>query len=213
MKHEAEIRRLLTEVLALLAEPDCDEEAFSLENPLTVRVCQEIIEHEAIVPEMYLDSEGVPTWGIGVTDRSGHLVGRYKDNPQPLERVFEIFVWLLKNVYVPPVLREFKGHDLTEAQFAAALSFNYNTGAIEKATWPDLWKAGDKEDARHSFLQWRKPAAIIPRREKESALFFDGVWSQDGRASIIPVRKPSYKPHFAGMQEVDICDDLRRALG
>lgn len=206
MKHEAEIRRLLTEALALL-EPEGSD------DPLTPRVLQELVEHEGIVLEAYLDSVGVWTWGIGITDMSGHLVDRYKDNPQSLEQVIRIFVWVVRNNYMPAVLREFDGYDLTEAQFAAALSFHYNTGAINKASWPDLWKAGDEEDARHSFLQWRKPAAIIPRREKEAALFFDGVWSQDGRASIIPVRKPSYKPHFAGMQEVDICDDLRRALG
>ncbi|NVD44378.1 lysozyme [Qipengyuania atrilutea] len=209
MKHEAELRRLLLAALELLEEPASD---YGKDNPLTLKVCQELIEHEGIVLEAYRDSEGIWTWGIGVTDRSGHLVGRYKDKPADLSRVFEIFIWLLQNVYVPPVLKEFEGFPLTEEQFAAALSFNYNTGAIRSATWPDLWKAGQIDAARASFMDWRKPAAVIERREKEAALFFDGKWSQDGKASVIPVRKPSYVPDFAKAQQIDITEHLRGAM-
>ncbi len=207
MKHETELRALLERALALV-EPAQAQTA----SPLTIRVCQELIEHEGIVLEAYRDSACVWTWGIGVTDRSGHLVGRYKDAPSTIERVFEIFVWLLENVYVPPVLREFEGYQLTEAQFAAALSFNYNTGAIGSASWPNLWKLGKIDEARASFLSWRKPVSIIPRREKEVALFFEGTWSQDDLASVIPVRKPSYRPNFAEAVQIDIAEHLRRAM-
>ncbi|XAP76772.1 lysozyme [Citromicrobium bathyomarinum] len=180
--------------------------------PLTIRVAQEIVEHEGIVLEAYLDSVGVWTWGIGVTNKSGHLVARYKDQPATIERCIEIYVWLLRNVYVPDVLAEFEGHELTEAQFAAALSFHWNTGAIRQASWCDAWKAGDANAARKRFLDWKKPAAIIPRRKAEAALFFDGIWSQDGKASVIPVSKPSYKPNFAKARQVDIREQLRSAL-
>lgn len=179
---------------------------------LTVRALQELVEHEAIVQEAYLDSKGILTWGIGVTNKSGHRVERYRDNPQSIERCIEIFVWLLRTEYVPDVEAEFAGHELTEAQFAAALSFHWNTGAIGQASWCDAWKAGDIADARRRFMQWRKPAEIIPRREKEAALFFDGKWSQDGLADVIPVRKPSYLPDFRNARQVDIRADLERAL-
>ena len=182
------------------------------DDPLTLRVAQELIEHEGIVLEAYKDSVGVLTWGIGVTNRSGHKVDRYIDNPQSLERVFEIFVWLLREVYIPDVLEEFDGVPLTEAQFAAALSFHYNTGKIGKASWPDLWKAGRINQAFDSFLEWRIPASIIPRRAKEADLFFNGKWSQDGKASVIPVRKPSRTPDFAKAEQVDITEHLRRAM-
>lgn len=181
-------------------------------DPLTVRVAQEIVEHESIVQEAYKDSKGIWTWGIGVTNKSGHRVDRYKDNPQTIERCIEIFVWLLRNEYVPDVLAEFDGYELTEAQFAAALSFHWNTGSIRQANWCDDWKAGRIEEAKKSFMNWRKPAEIIPRRRKERDLFFDGVWSQDGKASVIPVRKPSYQPNFAKARQVDIREQLRKAL-
>ena len=179
---------------------------------LTVRVLQEIVEHEAIVREMYLDSVGVPTWGVGVTSRSGHRVERYRDNPQTIERCLEIFVWLLRTSYMPDVLAEFEGHDLTEAQFAAALSFHWNTGGIQQASWCDSWKAGEVDKAKIEFMKWRKPASIIERREKERDLFFDGTWTQDGFASVIPVRKPSYQPDWGRTQQIDIRAELERAL-
>lgn len=182
------------------------------QNQISVKVAQELVEHEAIVTEMYLDSKGIPTWGVGVTSRSGHRVERYRDNPQSIERVIEIFVWLLKTTYVPEVEAEFEGFELTEAQFAAALSFHWNTGGIAQASWCDAWKAGRVEEARERFMLWNKPSEIIERRQKECDLFFDGVWSQDGLARIIPVRKPSYKPDFRRATLVDIRDELRKAL-
>ena len=97
---------------------------------ITPRIAAELIAHEGIVREAYKDSVGVWTWSIGVTDASGHLVGRYKDNPQSLERCFEIFEWLLRTRYLPAVQEAFAGHELKEHELGGALSFHYNTGAI-----------------------------------------------------------------------------------
>lgn len=180
--------------------------------PYTLQVMQELVSHEAIVLEAYKDSEDIWTWGIGVTDASGHKVGRYKDNPQPIAHCLSIFVWLCRTKYGADVLRAFKGHELTEAQFAAALSFHYNTGAIGRADWVKSWKAGNIAKARAEFMQWRKPASIIERRQKECDLFFDGKWSGDGKALVLPVRKPSYQPWFRKGQRVDIRSALTEAL-
>lgn len=180
---------------------------------LTARGALELIEHEAIVQEAYKDSVGVWTWGIGVTGKSGHQVyPRYLDKPQTIQRCVEIFVWLLRTRYVPDVVAEFAGHKLTEAQFTAALSFHYNTGAIIKADWADLWKAGKIEAAREAFMNWRKPPEIVARREKERDLFFDGKWSQDGIAVVFPVSKPSHHPNFRAARKVDVRADVEAAL-
>ncbi|HEX7720453.1 MAG TPA: hypothetical protein VF389_11655 [Woeseiaceae bacterium] len=181
-------------------------------DPLTLRVAQEIIEHEAIVPEAYKDSVGVWTWGIGVTSASGHKVNRYIDNPQPIERCIEIFVWLLRNRYVPGVEKAFAGHKLAEHELAAALSFHYNTGAIGRATWVKDFKRGHLGTARQSFMNWVTPPEITARRRKERDLFFDGRWSADGRATVYPVRKPSYAPNFRAGRQEDITEALRRAM-
>ena len=181
-------------------------------SDITPRTAAELLDHEAIVLEAYKDSVGIWTWGVGVTNASGHNVDRYKDNPQPLDKALEVYVWLLREKYAPAVRKAFEGHALTEAQFAAALSFHYNTGAILRADWVRLWKAGEVAQARTSFMNWSKPAAIIPRREKERDLFFDGKWSNTGKANVYPVRKPSYQPNFAGGKRVDIMPALEALL-
>jgi lysozyme len=181
--------------------------------PLTVRSCGELVGHEAIVQEWYLDSENVGTWGIGITKASGVNVLQYKDNPQPLETCLEAFVGLVRRKYGLEVLEAFAGRVLTEAQFAAALSFHYNTGSIKSATWVKLWLAGKVAEARASFMTWKIPAAVLERRRKECDLFFDGEWSGDGTALVLPVNKPSYQPSFARAKRVDIRAALETALG
>ena len=174
-------------------------------NTITPKIALEIVSHEAIVREAYLDVVGVWTWSVGITQASGHTVHpRYKDNPQTLAHCLEAYVGLLRDTYAPPVEAVFAGHALTEAQFGAALSFHYNTGGIAQAAWATEWMAGEVEAARASFMNWRRPSAIIPRREKERALFFDGVWSSDGTALEVPVAKPSYAPDFGGAKVVDV---------
>lgn len=181
-------------------------------SAVTERIALELIAHEAIVQEAYKDSVGVWTWGVGVTSASGHSVERYKDNPQTIQRCLEVYVWLLNEKYAPDVLKAFGDRKLTEAQFGAALSFHYNTGAIGRATWVKSWLAGREDEARAKFMEWKKPAAIIERRQKECDLFFDGKWSANGYATVYPVRKPSYAPDWSGAKKVDIRADLKDAM-
>jgi len=176
---------------------------------ITVKTAMEIIAHEAIVQEAYKDSRGVWTWSIGLTNSSRHRVfPKYVDNPQTLTRCLEVFEWALRVNYAAAVDEVFAGFDLTEEQFAGALSFHYNTGGIRSATWAKRWKEGKHDEARETFMNWRKPAEIIPRRAKERDLFFDGIWTGDGQAMCYPVCKPSYQPDFANAHRVDIHDIL-----
>ena len=179
---------------------------------VTEKIALELIHHEAIVQEAYRDSVGVWTWGVGVTNASGHNVERYKDNPQSIERCLEVYLWLLRTKYLPDVLEAFTGFPLSESKLAAALSFHYNTGAIKRASWVGSFLKGDVVSARKEFMNWRSPPEIIPRREKERDLFFDGRWSSDGMTTIYPVRKPSYTPDWGRARRVDITADLRRAM-
>lgn len=183
-------------------------------DPLTVKICGELVGHEAIVQEMYLDSVGVQTWSVGITKASGISVAQYKDNPQPLHVCLGAYVDRLRKVYLPDVLKAFAGRDLTEAQLAAALSFHYNTGAIGSTSWVKLWLAGDAKGAR-TFLEthYLNNGTLTARRKAEAALFFDSKWSHaDGIASVIPVSKPSYQPSFRNAKRVDIRADLAKAL-
>ena len=68
---------------------------------------------------------------------------------------------------------------------------------------------GNVTKARREFMNWSKPSEIIPRREAERDLFFDGKWSGDGTALLVPVAKPSYRPAFAKAVRVDVMGPLR----
>lgn len=182
-------------------------------NKITVKAMQEIIAHESIVLEAYKDSVGIWTWGVGVTNRSGHKVfPRYKDKPQTVARVIEVFEWLLREKYAPDVYRAFKGKELTEAQFTAALSFHYNTGAIRRASWVKSFMAGDTAKARAQIMNWTKPKELYKRRRAERDLFFDGKWTGDGKVTVFKVRKPSYQPSWSSARRIDVTCDLVEAL-
>ena len=162
---------------------------------LTPRIVLELLAHEGIVPEAYRDSQGIWTWSIGITNASGHQVyPRYRDKPQTLDHCLGVFMWLLRERYLPAVLKTFGEHELAEHELGAALSFHYNTGAIARAEWCRLYLRGDREGAARAFLNWSRPPAIIPRRKRERDLFFDGTWSADGSARLYSVSKPGYHP-------------------
>ncbi|MFQ6554109.1 lysozyme [Aestuariibius insulae] len=179
---------------------------------LTFRTATEVAFHEGLVRQAYKDSVGVWTWSVGLTSQTGHNVRRYIDNPQPLRRCLEVFAWALDN-YAEAVRAEFKGHDLTEAQFAAALSFHWNTGSIRSASWPDHWKAGKIAQARESFMLWNKPAEIIERREAEADLFFDGIWAGDGTMTEYTRLTARHTPVWSSAQRITIEPILRALLG
>jgi len=84
--------------------------------------------------------------------------------------------------------------------FDALVSFHYNTGGIAKAALTRHLNAGNRVAAADAFLNWRRPASIIPRREAERDLFRHGrypggtipVWSVDrmGRVDFSrPIRR------------------------
>jgi lysozyme len=204
------IREFIEQLEILLREQTKDlPKPIGNEGPLTKRAMIEIVSHEGIVLESYKDSKGIWTWGVGVTDASGHHVGRYKDNPQSIAKVVEIYKWLLETKYLPPVLQAFKGVKLSESQLAAAVSFHYNTGAIGRASWVRSFKEGKRAQARREFLQWKRPPEIFDRRKKEAALFFDGLWSNSGLVTVYTkVNKPSYTPNWKSAKRIDITKEL-----
>lgn len=180
-------------------------------NVLTAPIVLELLAHEGVVQEAYRDSVGVWTWSVGITDASGHKVfPRYKDKPATLERCMEVYLWLLREKYLPAVNKAFGGKDLTEAQLGAALSFHWNTGAIGRATWVKKFLAGDLGEARKRVLDWAHPAELIKRRQAEAALFFDGKWTNNGTALVYQVSKPSYRP--VKPERVDMREAVKQAM-
>lgn len=144
----------------------------------------EIASHEGIVTSPYRDSVGVWTFGIGHTSGAGEPYPKtmQKGVIRPIAEIMDLFA---KDVakYERRVNAAFK-KKLTQKQFDAAVSFDFNTGAIHKASWVKDFNAGNPAAAKKSFMNWRKPAEIIPRREKERDLFFKGKYSSGGYANV-----------------------------
>ncbi len=199
--------KIIDDLADLFGLPRLDGDLF------TARAAMELISHEAIVLEAYKDSVGVWTWGIGLTAASGVDPLAFKDKPADMAQVLKAFVTATRRRYVPAVKNAFAGCDLTESQFAAALSFHYNTGAIERTDWVNLWKA-DKADEARAFLEthYLNGGTLTERRKKEAALFFDNEWSAKNAALVVPVAKPSYLPAFARARYVDISAALKEAM-
>jgi lysozyme len=167
--------------------------------------------HEALVRQTYKDSVGVLTWCVGMTNATGHRVERYIGLPAPLQHCMNVYAWALKN-YAKQVDEAFAGHKLTEAQYAAALSFAWNTGAIKRATWVTYFKRGDMEAARKAFMNWTKPNEIARRRGLERDLFFDGKWSNNGTMTEYTLVRPNMSPDWSRARRVDVSKELHAAF-
>lgn len=200
------------DTLARLFPPPIASSPAADSTKIDADVAIEICSHEGLVRQAYKDSEGVLTWGFGVTNSSGHRVERYIGNPATIERCVEIYLWLLEQKYAPAVRKVFAGHAITKAQFGAALSFQWNTGRISTASWPKLWLKGDLAGAKASFMTWTKPASLTERRQKERDLFFDGRWSSDGTCTEWTRLTSGMKPDWSSGKKVDLRGPVAGAL-
>ncbi|MGP6089739.1 lysozyme [Antarctobacter jejuensis] len=163
---------------------------------MTDRGLLALARHEGIVPGPYLDIANVWTFGIGHTASAGDpdpatmLRGMPGDLDAGIRVAFRLFRADLARYEA--AVRKAVTVPLEPHEFDALVSFHYNTGAIARATLTRLLNAGDRAAAAVAFLNWRKPAAIIPRREAERDLFRDGtylggtipVWSVDWHGRV-----------------------------
>lgn len=136
--------------------------------------------HEGIVPGPYLDSVGVPTWGVGHTKAAGAPdpavlpVGMPANLDAALAACLAAFRADLRR-YEAAVAAAVKV-PVAQHEFDALVSFHYNTGAIGRAWLVAALNRGDRVGAATGFMNWIKPPEVIGRRKKEQALFRDGTY-------------------------------------
>ena len=160
--------------------------------------------HEGVVPAPYLDATGTWTFGIGHTAAAGAPDpatmprGMPEDLDAAIRRAFHLFRSDLAR-YEADVRRAVTV-PLKPHEFDALVSFHYNTGGIARASLTKHLNASNRIAAADAFLNWRRPASVIPRRETERDLFRHGryptgpipVWGVDmtGRVDFSrPVRR------------------------
>ncbi|RBI67936.1 lysozyme [Roseovarius sp. TE539] len=171
--------------------------------------------HEGVVPAPYRDSTGTWTFGIG------HTVAAGPPDPAQIARgmpadldagICEAFrVFRADIATYEAEVRAAVTVPLAPHEFDALVSFHYNTGGIARAALTRHLNAGDQEAAAQAFLNWRRPAEIMPRREAERDLFRHGrypggtipVWSVDrtGRVDFSrPIRRLAQSEALALLQ-------------
>ena len=168
---------------------------------MTDRGLLALVRHEGVVPGPYLDVKTVWTFGIGHTAAAGPPDPETMPRGMPADLdtgIREAFRLFRADVaaYEAEVRRAVKV-PLEPHEFDALVSFHYNTGAIARATLTKALNAGNRVAAADAFLNWRRPASIIPRREAERDLFrhsrYPGgtipVWSVD-RGSRVDFSRP-----------------------
>lgn len=174
---------------------------------LTLNTVLELASHEGLFVETYKDSVGVKTWSVGITGSDkAYNVNDYVGKPTSVDFALHAYLDVLRP-YVKEVLTAFAGYPLKEHEFAAAVSFHYNTGSIARATWVAQVKAGKRDLARASIMQWNKPKEIVGRRTKERDLFFDAKWTNDGSMTYYTKVNPrTLAPIWSSAKRLEVRD-------
>lgn len=162
---------------------------------LSTRGMIEIISHEGVCLEPYLDSVGVWTIGAGQTKSDGFDP---KGHPKlTLQECFDLFKKKIKQ-YTDAV--DALDLPLTQTQYDALASFCYNTGPgnLRKL----CGKGRSINQIGDAIMLYTIPKEITARRQKEQNLFKKGVYSNtDGKVLVFPV--VNSKPRYAQGYKID----------
>lgn len=146
----------------------------------------DIMFSEGVVPFRYLDSVGVDTLGVGHTAPAGPPDPKAWPYGQeiPMTEVVEIFRRDL-GTYERRVAQAVTV-PLRQHEFDALVSFDFNTGGINRAQLTKRLNAGDRPGAVAGFDAWHWPVEIIGRRDREKALFASAAYASRGFANVYP---------------------------
>ncbi len=159
--------------------------------------------YEGLRTTTYRDSAGVPTIGVGHTAAAGPPAPRI-GMTITRQQALDILAHDLPK-YEAPVSKRLP--NVPQHIFDAAVSFDFNTGAIASATWPAKYLAGDLAGAELSLKQWNKArgnviAGLTIRRAEEADMIFrnkypNHIASPDfvgGRRPDVPDPEPQPPP-------------------
>ena len=138
-----------------------------------------IAAHEGIVLSRYKDAVGVWTIGVGHTANAGDPDPKTITRELSLDEVLEILVRDVAK-FERRVAKAVKV-DISQHEFDALVSFDFNTGGVHRASLTRLLNAGDRKAAGKAFMNWtkaggRKLDALVKRREEERAIFERGAY-------------------------------------
>jgi lysozyme len=158
-----------------------------------------IINEEALVLSTYRDAAGVLTIGVGHTASAGGMAPEQGDRLTIEQAIALLATDLAK--FESRVSDSVK-RALTQHEFDALVSFDFNTGAIASGTVDDKLARGDTDGAMATLQQYeraggRKLAGLDRRRDSEEAMFRHGTYPETslikvydtwpGKLRLVPV--------------------------
>ena len=141
------------------------------------------LEHEeGVVLRAYRCPAGIWTIGAGLTSASG-VVTVKPGMVITRAEASNLLQAALRRNYEPRVAKAMPG--AKQHEFDAGVSFDFNTGAIHRASWVPLWvKKAGAEAIWARFGIWNKGGGkvlpgLVKRREREFALLMKGRYPSD----------------------------------
>ena len=143
--------------------------------------------HEGVVTRAYRDVAGV--WTIGV----GHTAAAGAPTPRAGMTISRGEALAILSRDLPRYERRVAAAlgNVRQHVFDGATSFDFNTGAVHRASWVAAFRAGDMAAARLGLMKWVKAGGrtvkgLVRRREAEGRLIFAGDYGDHGGVTGLP---------------------------
>lgn len=140
---------------------------------------------EGSVSRAYRDPVGIITIGVGHTSAAGGLRVKMgmELSPKQISDLLreDLRKFMARCKIAMPAAKQ---HEIE-----GATSFDFNTGAIHKATWVDFWKAKETRESRRRLLLWNKAGGkrlrgLALRREREADIIFLNEWPESQNRAV-----------------------------
>jgi len=142
---------------------------------------------EGVVLKAYRDVAGVWTIGAGLTAATG-VIKPKAGMTITREEASSLLKSVLRNVYEPAVRKAMpraKPHE-----FDGGVSFHYNTGGIERASWVNAWIVRQWDGVRSGLLKWvRGGGKLLPGLQRRRLAEYDLM--KDGRYGLLSTGRPT----------------------
>lgn len=162
-----------------------------------------IADHEGFVSKAYKCPANVWTIGYGTTSNAGIKVTPGMRVTEPEARA--MLESTLRKIFEPRTNKHMKNPSQNE--FDAGVSFDYNTGAIHKASWVTSFNAGKILDAGKRILLWNKGGGrvlpgLVRRRKEEAAILVKGQYPGEVKSPRLEERPAPVASELQEVREV-----------
>jgi len=176
-----------------------------------------LVGHEGVVTKAYRCPAGIITIGSGLTAASGVIVPKLGMTISVEENDRLVDLALRRN-YLPRVSKAL-GESVAQNVVDGAASFDFNTGAILKASWVTRFLNNDTVAARKALAAWNKGGGkvltgLVRRRAEEADIILRGVypaWVRDTPSTIPKVESADFAAFVVSVTEEER-EEIRAAF-